>query len=51
MQVHSNKNATLELVSSHCEPITGKYFTEALILPSTNPQYEKDCSLIYQVST
>ena len=25
---------------------TGKSFSEALILASTNPQYEKDCSLI-----
>ena len=30
---------------------TGKSFLEALIHGSTNPQYEKDCSLIYQVST
>ena len=30
---------------------TGKSLSEALILASTNPQYEKDCLLIYQVST
>ena len=27
MQVHANKNATLELISSHSEPIKGKYFS------------------------
>ena len=35
------------IIVSHC---TGKSFSEALILASINPQYEKDCSLIFQVS-
>ena len=33
------------------ELITGKSFTKALIPVSTNPQYDKDCSLIYQFNT
>ena len=30
---------------------TGKSLLKALILASTSPQYEKDCSLIYQFNT
>ena len=33
-------------ISGGCS--TGKSFSEALILASVNPQYEKKCSLIYQ---
>ena len=30
---------------------TGKSLSEAFILTSTNPQYDKNCSLIYQFNT
>ena len=30
---------------------TGKSLSEAFILTSTNPQYGKNCSFIYQFST